>query len=114
MEPRPIYLIHQNDGTATVEEPPTLDAIRNAHRANPTYPRDALLALDIETLCDLARIAGASDVAIIRAATDPAISWTHAGADAHLHAADAGTLLIIRFPATDGRAPTVENRSYLH
>ncbi len=79
------YVIEQNDGALTVEEAPVqLPPYRPVQRLS--LPRAAVvphLALDLDTLRQLAFAAGAAHVALVRHPTT-------------------GTNLLIHFDATDG------------
>jgi hypothetical protein len=113
MEDRPIYVIEQDDGVLTVEEPPVaLDGGRVVYCCGgvsvPTWPTDPALAWDLETLRGVARAAGAAEMAVLRRVEDPDVYWRRDGRFGRLRGADAGTLVLIRFAADDGVARPCE------
>lgn len=111
MEPKPIYLIEQNNGDLTVEEPP-LPAGARAYCCTPPEPTvwtvDPGLTLEIDTLRRLARAMGAANMTVIRGAESPDIYWRSDGQHASLRGQNAGTLALIRFREHDGGAQPCE------
>ncbi len=112
MEPKPIYLIEQNDGTLTVEEPqpaPHGTSIylhgRTPARTPASFKFDPGLALEIATLRGLADAMGAAEIAVLRGVEAPDVYWRHGNEYGRLQAGDAGTLVLIRFAAHDGGKP---------
>lgn len=73
---------------------------------------DTALAENLAEVCSILGEIGAEGIWIVRGAIAPGLSFTLPGmeAPAYLDIADAGLLLVARFPATDGGEPGVETR----
>jgi hypothetical protein len=106
-EPKPVYVIEQNDGELTTVDPPASDfqAPGAEPRITAQFPYDPslrILADDLRVVCGYS---GATDIAILRGIVAPTLEWNHDGRHASLNLADAGTLILIRFPGHDGGLP---------
>lgn len=107
MEPKPIYLIEQNNGELTIEEPP-LPASARAYCCTPPAPTvwtvNPGLTLEIDTLRRLARTMGAANMAVLRRIEVPDLYFRRGLEYGQLRGADAGTLVLIRFDVHDSGA----------
>lgn len=107
MEDKPVYLVEQNDGILTVEDPPlALDGGRLVYcyqpPTGPAWPVDQALSVDLETLRGVADMAGAAQMVILRRVEAPDIYFRRGGDFGQLRGADAGLLVLIRFDVDDG------------
>jgi len=108
MESGPVYLIEQDDGSLTVEEPLVLDGGRVVYCYQPptgsAWRVDKALAFDLETLRGVAAMAGASQMVVLRRVEAPDVYFRRGAEFGQLRGADAGVLVVIRFDVDDGGA----------
>jgi hypothetical protein len=106
-EPKPVYVIEQNDGELTAVDPPASDfqAPGAEPRITAQFPYDPSLRILADDLRIVCGYSGATNIAILRVIVAPTLEWNHDGRHASLNLADAGTLILIRFPGHDGGLP---------
>lgn len=109
MEPKPVYLIEQDDGALVVAEPPVADRAGRViycyqPPAGPAWLVDKTLALDLDTLRGVAVMAGAAEMVVLRRIEVPDLYFRRGLEYGQLRGADAGTLVLIRFDVHDSGA----------